>query len=496
MKVHLMFPDKDFDAESKPCYGKEILISDLGLEQILSTMAQGDEIIYKVCSTAFFNPLSCKEEILYRQENLKDALKNSDSVRELYRITVETEQRRRESWYWLGSVYLSAVYSNAVGLLKIYIDMLMRLRKIADSTIQTFQSDGFRNLLTMIQKELDDDYFHKVRSLLDELSEEGILVSAKLGNYLQGVQYVMRRKKKDRGYLLKWMFAPSYTIAPRDDAGAMDLEKRRARAINQPANALAQAAEHLQAFFNVLRHELAFYVGCLNIADKLKALNMPICFPEILPMDSWDRSWKGLYDVGLALVKNSKVVGNDFEARNKKLYIISGANQGGKTTFLRSIGQAQLMAQCGMFVGAESFAVPIRKGIYTHFKKEEDRTMKSGRLDEELSRMNEIANRIEPFSVVLFNESFLATNEREGSEICRQITKALIDNDVEAFSVTLLYPFVKAFIDDESAQFLMAERLDSGERTFRMISGKPAETAHGMNLYRKIFSSKVLINSR
>jgi DNA mismatch repair ATPase MutS len=488
MKVNLMFRYRDFDIKAESCLDKDTLTSDLGLESVLSTMAQGDETIYEVCSTALFCPLQSIEEIHYRQENLRDALRNSDAVRQLYEITVETEKKIKSSWYRISSAYLSSIFSSAVGLLKIYIEMLRELRFVADSKLSGFQSEGFCNLLTMIQRELDDDYFTKVQTLLSELKDnDGMLISAKLGSYLQGVGYVLRRKTR-RGFWRRWVFAPSFTIAPRDDAGAKDLESRRERAINEVTNALAQAAEHLEGFFAMLRRELAFYVGCLNLSDSLRVLRMPICIPNVLPPERQDRSWRKLYDVSLALTKNGAVVGNDLDTVDKRLYIITGANQGGKSTFLRSIGQAQLMMQCGMFVGAENFLAPIRNGVFTHFKKEEDVTMKSGKLDEEFSRMSELVDHLNPGSLMLLNESFAATNEREGSEICRQITKALIDCNVEVFSVTHLYTYASAFLNEPNTQFLRAQRLENGERTFRIVPGEPMQTAFGMDLYRKIFA--------
>ena len=126
---------------------------------------------------------------------------------------------------------------------------------------------------------------------------------------------------------------------------------------------------------------------------------------------------------------------------NKDLVIITGANQGGKSTFLRSIGQAQLMMQAGMFVPAESFSSEVCDGIFTHYRREEDTTMKSGKLDEELSRMSDIADNITQNSMLLFNESFASTYEREGSEIARQITIALVEKGVKVFFVTHLYEF-------------------------------------------------------
>lgn len=488
MQVHLMFCDRDFGSEVELCFGTDALIADLALNPLLAYMAQNDEIIDAACRFALFRPLKSAEEIRYRQDNLGDALRNPDVVKKLYDLTIETDKKRRSSWFWLSPFsHLSGNFSSAVNLLRLYTEMLMQLRLIADQRMSDFQSEGFRNLFNLFQRELDDDYFAKVRSLLDDLvRSDAVAISATLGSYMQGVNYVLRRRTR-KGFWHRWLFAPSYTVAPRDHSGEEDLDQRRGRAINVPMNALAQAAEHLEGFFAMLRRELAFYVGCLNLAERLETLGMPICIPDLRPVESEDRSWDGLFDVSLALITDSAVVGNELDALSKRLYIIAGANQGGKTTFLRSVGQAQLMAQCGMFVGADSFCAPIRKGIFSHFKKEEDAAMKSGKLDEELARLSEIVDHLEAGSLVLLNESFAATNEREGSEICRQITQALLEGGIEVFSVTHLYTYAASFREDERTQYLNAQRLESGERTFRVVPGEPQQTAFGEDLYQKMF---------
>ena len=95
--------------------------------------------------------------------------------------------------------------------------------------------------------------------------------------------------------------------------------------------------------------------------------------------------------------------------------------------------------QAGMFVPAESFRASVCNGVFTHFKREEDATMTHGKLDEELGRMSGIADAITPGSLVLCNESFAATNEREGSEIASQVIGALVDSDVTVVFVTHLF---------------------------------------------------------
>nr|WP_319488682.1 DNA mismatch repair protein MutS [uncultured Caproiciproducens sp.] len=495
MKVHLMHCDTDFNLQAKSCFGKDTLIADLEFSRIISTMAQGDTIIQDVCNSALFCPLQTAKEIRYRQDVLQDCIDNPEVVRKLYAVTIETMERKHESWSWLSTRQnLSSNFSSAVNLLKIYTEMLQKMRNVAGMNMQNFQSQGLRNFSSMLWSELDDHYFSQISSILNELKDgTGMLISAKLGNYNQGINYVMRRKEKTH-FWRHWHFAPSFTLAPRDDAGASDLSNRRARAINESVNVLAQSAEHVESFFSILQKELAFYVGCLNLYDKLQALGMPVCIPKLLPSESESRVYDTLYDVSLALTKDSSVMGNELHAEDKRLYIITGANQGGKSTLLRSIGQAQLLMQCGMFVGAESYQAPIRNGVFTHFKKEEDTTMTSGKLDEELARMSEVANHLIPGSLMLLNESFAATNEREGSEICRQITKALVDNGVEVFFVTHLYTFAVAFLDMKysNVQYLSAQRLQNGERTFKVIPGKPLQTAYGEDLYQKIFCSEAV----
>ena len=115
--------------------------------------------------------------------------------------------------------------------------------------------------------------------------------------------------------------------------------------------------------------------------------------------------------------------------------------------------------------------------------------MKSGKLDEELGRMSDIADAIVPNSMLLFNESFASTNEREGSEIARQIITALLERRIKICFVTHLYDFAHSVFDKkmENAMFLRAERRADGTRTFGVVEGEPLETSYGEDLYREIF---------
>jgi DNA mismatch repair ATPase MutS len=257
------------------------------------------------------------------------------------------------------------------------------------------------------------------------------------------------------------------------------------------AAALGQSADHVDGFFQMLRAELAFYVGCLNLHERLAAIGEPTCFPRPLPIGQRRLRARGLYDACLALEMERDVVGNTVDVDGKRLVIVTGANQGGKSTFLRAVGVAQLMMQAGMFVGAESFEGELCTGLVTHYKREEDATLKSGKFDEELARMSEIADHLAPNAMLLCNESFAATNEREGSEIARQVVSALVEKGVRVFFVTHLHAFARGLFEraDDQALFLRAERRPDGTRSFRLVEGEPLSTSHGKDLYQRIFAA-------
>ena len=387
------------------------------------------------------------------------------------------------------------VLNRSIEVLQMFVDMLKKLRHIAEEHAGSFESEGFTAFFAMLNTELGDDYFASVQHHLRTLKfRDGVLISAELGQGNQGTNYILRKPHDKKQGWIERLFAEKplayrFTIDDRDESGARALSDLKDRGINLVANALAQSTEHILSFFTMLRTELAFYIGCLNLQGQLAQRGEPLSFPRPLAPGEREHAFQGLYDVCLALTMEQSIVGNDVSASEKDLVLITGANQGGKSTFLRSIGLAQVMMQCGMFVPAESFCANVCESLFTHFKRKEDARMNSGKLDEELSRMSGIVDTITPNSMVLFNESFAATNEREGSEIARQIIRALLEKGIKIFFVTHLYEFAHGFYDRnmENAMFLRAERQIDGRRTFKLLEGEPLQTSYGEDVYHKIF---------
>jgi hypothetical protein len=498
MKAFLMYRDRDFDLQHKLPSNERSVTQDLELKTLFNAMALGDEFLFDVAKKAVLSDSCNLETIKYRQEILKDCLKNPSIVREIYGITIESIENKKGHWYGIFSRYPGGILSSAVEMLQMFIGLLKKLKNIADEHADKFDSEGFTSFFAMIRRELDDEYFGSLQGHLRRLKfRDGVLISAELGKGNEGTHFILRKPDEKRKSWVERIFTkrpPVYTFSlhPRDEAGGRALSELKDRGINLVANALGQSADHVDSFFKMLRIELAFYIGCLNLYEELARMGGPVSFPVPVPPNESRHSFHGLYDICLALTMKQKVVGNDVNAYNKQLVIITGANQGGKSTFLRSIGLSQLMMQAGMFVPAESFSANVCDRLFTHYKREEDVTMKSGKLDEELGRMSDIVDNVTPNSILLFNESFAATNEREGSEIARQIVSALLEKGVKIFFVTHLYEFSHSLFDKrmKNAIFLRAEREAEGKRTFKLVEGEPLQTSYGEDSYKKVFGGE------
>jgi hypothetical protein len=498
VKVHLAYPDRDLDPEAPLPSNADALAQDLGLGILVNAMAAGDKYLHHVAYGTLLRSLDDPGEIRYRQGVLADCLAHPAVVRELYAIAMAAVEEERKHWIY-STRFPESLLHRSTELLGHHVVALRRMREIAREQMEAFASDGFRRLFRELDTELGDAYLQSVEEHLQRLRfRGGVILSATLGVANPDTTYALRRPAGRRGWRERIGLPgeESYTweLDPRDTSGAEALGALRGRGIALAAGALGQSTDHIVSYFAQLRAELGFYLACANLADALHAKGEPTSMPEPMAPGSPALAARGLYDAPLSLAMGEgRVVGSDLDADGRPLVVVTGANRGGKSTFLRSLGVAQLMMQAGMFVAAEAFRADIRGGVFTHFTREEDASLRSGKLDEELGRMSAIVDAVAPNGLVLLNESFASTNEREGSEIGRQIVRALLESGVKVAYVTHMYDLaagLQAEIDGAAA-FLRAERLPDGTRTFRIVPGEPLPTSHGQDIYARIFSTRV-----
>ncbi len=490
MIVHLMFEERDFDPNArKPCCHED-LISDLGLNILLEVMSGKDEFIYRVCEAGLLQSLTEPHRIIYRQDVLKDCLKNRSRIEELYSLSNRALEKKKSVFFWTMNRSPSSVLSSSVRLMEMLMESLVELKRFSVNSRRHFSSRGFSSMFNTTIDELTDEYFNELRIHLKNLElRSGVLFGARLGKGNRGRDYRLKKQKDQKGWKLRLKKTDSYTfkIHERDESGFRALSELKDKGLRSVAETLFKSVNHVFGFFETLKTELGFYIGALNLHDKLSQLNRNICFPSLNNKNR--RSFKGLYNPVLAITLNRTVVGNELDVEEKLITFVTGANQGGKTVFLGSMGIAQLLMQAGLFVCADSYSSYPSNGIFTHYKREEDRALQSGKLDEELSRLSKITDHLKKGSLVLFNESFASTNEYEGSEIAIEILRAFMENGIESIYVTHMYRLVSYFYTEKTKAvcFLVAERTENGKRTYKVVPGKPSPTSHGIDIYRSIF---------
>ncbi|WP_280380334.1 MutS-related protein [Nocardia wallacei] len=254
---------------------------------------------------------------------------------------------------------------------------------------------------------------------------------------------------------------------------------------------VAGATDNVQDFFRYLRTELAFYLGCLNLRERLGRTRTPICYPVSVAGTPTLRC-SDLRDAALCLVSD-RVVGNDVDAAGVTFFVVSGANSGGKSTFLRSVGTARLMMQAGMFVTASAFTADVRNGVFTHFVRAEVPDLEHGRLDEELTRMREVTEVLRPGGMLLCDEPFASTDDREAAAIADPIMSALLDSGAKVVLATHLYDFVRQRHAGgrDTDLFLRAQRASDCRRTYRVAAGAPEATSHGEDIYARVFGERL-----
>lgn len=498
MKPFLLFNDRSLQTLPELLWNAQDLSEDLALSYLFKAMANGEEFIHDISRRVVLDrDPTDMDTVLYRQAALQDCLKNPAVIRALYDTAVQGIDAWRSSWFSVFTSHPTSVLSSSREMAGLLLETLMQLRKIAEAHGKEFKSEGFTSLFSRLRENLGDDFFSEARVQLEILRlDGGIGMRAALGAGNLGMRYELLKPPISREGWFQRLFKRKPTcfqfkIHPRDESGLKTLSTLNDKAVNEVADYLARTNDSILGFLTELRAELGFFLGGVHLSDALAALGEPVCFPDPLVPGSCTFLAKGIYDGCLALNMGRRIVANDVQAATKHLIVVTGANQGGKTTFLRSIGLAQLMMRAGLFVMAERLSASLYTALFAHFKREEDASMQRGKFDEELARMDQIMAQVSSGSLFLFNESFAATNEREGAEIARQIVRALIEENHQVFFVTHLYDFSEGFYRhrDKQMLFLRAGKQDDPGMRFRIVEAPPQPTSYGMDIYQRIFGS-------
>lgn len=264
-----------------------------------------------------------------------------------------------------------------------------------------------------------------------------------------------------------------------------DLESEAARIFQRRHKEFFQKAEgfykrregYQEAGISSLQREIAFYASFLKFQKRMEENGFCFCTP-VVEETGKKLEAKGLYDLALALVcmeEGREVVDNDaWLKEDERFFVLTGPNQGGKTTFARSLGQLIYLTKMGLDVPARAAVVPYYTGIMTHFSVEESAETGKGKLMEELSRLKPMMEAGREGAFVVINELFTTAANYDACIMGRKVLEAFMERDCRGIYVTHLRELAKECPGVTALRALVDERQ---VQTYRIARAQGEESA-------------------
>jgi DNA mismatch repair protein MutS len=469
-------------------------LTDLNLDQlfdwIIASRKEYDLLPF------FLSPLRDLDTIEYRHEVIRDlenkhvigAVKGfADSMR-LMRRKIEQSAKlhdRHQKRWWLVDA-IEAYCAAARTLL---------------STLQenSLNSRGFRDFCTYLRDYVASPTFHLMAEQASQLKSS--LARIRYCFLIHGSGVSVRRFDAEPDYsaAVERTFAKfaqneaeNHLATFQDEVGMNHVESSIlelvARLHPEPFAALEafclESADFLDSVIGRFDNEIQFYIAYLEFIGGLTRSGLSFCLPTLTRSSKNVFSRDG-FDLALArklVLAGSRVVCNDFELLGPETaFIVSGANQGGKTTFARMFGQLHYLGSLGLPVPGSSARLFLFDGIFTHFEREESVTNLRSKLEDDLLRLHAILEHATPDSVIILNESFGSTSSKDAAFLGRVIMDRILTLDALCVYVTFVTELA-ALSSKTVSVVSMTTPGTPASRTFKIVRQPADGCAHAVTV--------------
>jgi DNA mismatch repair protein MutS len=459
---------------------------DLNLDQVVAAVTKGRE--GHGLSSYFHAPLCDPADVVYRQEVFRD-LADAGLRHEVLAFSRSMQRVRERSRR--ADAIRNPLQAQRLGLdgASTYCAAVSDLARALER--RALASRALRDVAAYLRDHVRSPAFTALHDDVERLERRLETVTYRLTILEDRVRVRPASRQHDYGEAVERTFrkfrrraAPQAVAEPGD---RIDMNHVEAIILDMVARLHPQVFGELEAFaarhgayadpvVELLDREMQFYLAYLEHAQRFEGMGLRFCLPEVSASDKEVFAHEA-FDLALAgklLQDEGTVVPNDFRLDGpERILVVTGANQGGKTTFARMFGQLHYLAALGCPVPGRAARTFLFDEILTHFEREEDLRTLQGKLQEELMRLRTLLDRTSPRSIVIMNEAFSSTATVDALELGRETLERLLEVDAIGIYVTFVDELssLEARIASVTAT---VDPVEPSRRTFRIVR-RPAD---------------------